>query len=65
MPNPDSVAKYIDCKPQKLGKSIKIARLLPPQLDIVQKPKTTYNTDLESSTKPQKYPTLNHKKFST
>ena len=58
IPNPDSDAKYIDYKPQKLGTAIKTARLLPPQLDIVQIPKTTYDTDLESSTKSQIYPTL-------
>ena len=66
IPNPDSVAKYIDYKPQKLGTAIKTARLLPPQLDVVEIPKTTYSTDLESSTKSQIYPTLKPlKKLST
>ena len=35
IPNPESVAKYIEYKPQKLGIAIKTARLLPPQSDIV------------------------------
>ena len=36
IPNPDSVTKCTDYKPQKFGTAIKTARLLPPQLDIVQ-----------------------------
>ena len=58
IPNSESVAKYIKHKPQKLGTAIKTARLLPPQSDIVQIPKTIYITDIESSTKSQIYPTL-------
>ena len=66
IPNPESVAKYIDYKPQNLGTAFKTARILPPQLDIVQIPKTTYNTDHESITTSQKYPTLKPlKKLST
>ena len=58
IPNPESFAKYIHYKPKNLGTAIKTVRLLPPQLDIVQIPETSYNTDLESGTNLQTYPTL-------
>ena len=65
IPNPESVAKYINYKPQKLKTANEMARQSP-QLDIVQIPEKTYNTELESSTRSQIYPTIKPlKKLST
>ena len=58
IPNPESVAKYKNYEPQKFVTAIKTARLLPPQLDLVQITKPTYSTDVDSSTTSQIYPTL-------
>ena len=58
IPNPESVAKYTNYKPQKFGTAIKTARLLPPQLDTVKIPKPTYSTDVDSSTTSQIYTSL-------
>ena len=65
VPNPYSVAKYINNKQQKLGTAIKTARIQP-QLGIVHISEPTYSTDLESSTRSHTSPTLKpHKKLST